>query len=61
MYERPVTISEPIYNDQGFGVGFRLSHPEGVECGFHPESHQCSCGRLDVGLVPADDDGAVDS
>jgi hypothetical protein len=47
----PVTISEPIYNEDGFGVGFRVVHPPGVECVFPLPSRQCSCGRLAPGTT----------
>lgn len=52
-YGRPLTISEPMFNGQGFGVGFRITHP-GSECVF-PEAtdKQCSCGRMDLGVVKA--------
>lgn len=50
-YEPPVTISEPIRNDQGFYVGFRIVHPPGVECVFPPNTKQCSCGKMDLGVV----------
>lgn len=43
--ELPVTMAEPVYNDQGFAVGFRVMHPPGVECVFDQRTHKCSCGR----------------
>lgn len=46
-FEPPVTISEPVQNDQGFFVGFRIFHPEGVECAYSPNTHQCSCGKME--------------
>ncbi len=60
MSDRPVTISEPIYNTEGFGVGFRIRHPESVECVFPPPTHQCSCGRLEIGVVRPNDETATE-
>jgi hypothetical protein len=54
-YTLPEVYPEPIYNDQGFGVGFRVVHPPGVECVFPPDTHQCSCGKIDVGIVSEDE------
>lgn len=50
-YELPVTLSEPILNEQGFYVGFAISHPPGVDCVFPPTTNQCSCGKMDLGIV----------
>lgn len=50
-YVPPITISQPIFNVDGFSAGFRILHPPGVECSYHPVVHQCSCGKLDLGLV----------
>lgn len=47
----PVTYPEPVFNEDGFGVGFRIVHPPGVECVFPPNTKQCSCGRMEVGVV----------
>lgn len=60
MSDLPVTIAEPIYNDQGFGVGFRIIHPQGVECVFPLDTRQCSCGRMDVGIVRTNDEPATE-
>lgn len=51
----PVTISQPIYNADGFSAGFRILHPPGVECSFHPVLKKCSCGKIDVGVVRNED------
>jgi hypothetical protein len=48
-YELPVTIPVPIYNEDGFGVGFDLVHPPDVECVFPPNTKQCSCGKMEPG------------
>lgn len=53
--ELPVTIAEPVFNEQGFSVGFRIVHPPGVECVFPPGTKQCSCGKMDLGVVKASD------
>lgn len=45
--ELPVTIAEPIYDSNGFSVGFRIVHPPGVECVFHPDTKQCPCGKTE--------------
>lgn len=50
-YIPPVTVAEPIYNDQGFSAGFRITHPPDVECSYHPVTKQCSCGKLNIGIV----------
>lgn len=41
----PPVFPEPEYNDQNFGVGFRMVHPPGVECAFPPPHNRCSCGK----------------
>lgn len=50
--ELPPVLSEPVYNEEGFGVGFRISHPPGVECVFPFPTGRCSCGRTDTDTVP---------
>lgn len=50
----PATIPEPIYNKDGFGVGFRVVHPPGVECVYPLPTKRCTCGRLDPGVVTSD-------
>lgn len=47
----PITLTEPVYNTDGFGVGFRVVHPPGVECEFPPDTKRCSCGKMDLGVV----------
>lgn len=47
----PVTYTEPVMNDDGFYVGFQVVHPPGVECVFPPNTKQCSCGKMDLGVV----------
>lgn len=44
----PVTIAEPVFNEQGFSAGFKLIHPPGVDCVFPPDTKQCSCGRTEA-------------
>jgi hypothetical protein len=41
----PVTMSEPITNEDGFFVGFGVTHPPGIECVFPLPNRQCSCGK----------------
>lgn len=53
-YTPAVTLAEPIYNEQGFSVGFRVTHPPGVSCVFDPATSRCSCGKLDLGVVSDD-------
>lgn len=50
-YTLPVTLSEPVLNEDGFYVGFRVVHPPGVECVFPLDTKQCSCGKMDIGIV----------
>lgn len=49
--ERPITLTEPILNDEGFYVGFRVVHPPGVECVFPSDTNQCSCGKMNIGII----------
>lgn len=53
--ELPVTMAAPVYNDQGFSVGFRITHPPGVECVFPLPSNQCSCGKTLAEVIESDD------
>lgn len=50
-YLLPVTMSEPVMNEEGFYVGFQVVHPAGVKCVFPPDTKQCSCGKMDLGVV----------
>lgn len=54
VYDPPATLATPIYNEDGFSVGFKVVHPPGVECAFHPEAKRCTCGRMDIGVVRED-------
>ena len=47
MAEQPSTYSVPILDVQGREVGWRIEHDG--PCVF--VDHQCSCGRLDVGVT----------
>lgn len=59
--ELPVTMSEPILSEEGFGVGFRIFHPPGVACVFPADTHQCSCGKINVEAPEAADVTPVSS
>lgn len=48
----PIAYPEPVFNEDGFGAGFRVVHPPGVECVFPPNTKQCSCGKMDLGVTP---------
>lgn len=53
---KPPTIAVETRTEFG-GVLVQIKHPEGVECDF--TSGQCSCGRLELGIV-RDDTGSND-
>lgn len=50
----PITMSAPIYNEDGFAVGWSVVHPPGVECVFPLPTKQCSCGKMELGIVNGD-------
>lgn len=53
MSDRPATITVPMTDADGREVGWRVTHPDGVECDF--TDGQCTCGRMDLGIIRADD------
>jgi hypothetical protein len=47
------------YDDAGRPIGVYLDHP-GEECAFDPDTLQCPCGRLNLGVVPDPDTHTCD-
>ena len=48
---KPATITVPMTDAEGREVGWRVDHPDGVECDF--SDGQCTCGRLNIGITRA--------
>lgn len=55
LTDLPPVIAQPLYNEDGFGMGFGISHPPGVECAYLEATRRCSCGRPQFGAAPSDD------